>query len=242
MPDAVTHSNSGTKKLGLRDARVERDWARLGVLFNCRASPKTPDLERLLLDTARVCPDNALLLPLVVTWLSQYGQFVARHRLKRLVQSELGLEHSATLGLIVEQAITAGGTRELLIVSEACEPHRPEGPLSQTQRAEASLAKITKRHASEASARWGVWTPPGRAEAGRDPAAGTGSDRCWPALRSAPGGPEAESKHGNTHIDSGLLTGERPSESNGSRLVSSMKGVHVIPEVVRTPLAGPLLA
>lgn len=160
VPDAATQSNSGTRKRGPWDARVERDWARLGLLFNCRASRRTPDLERLLLDTARACPDNARLLPLVVTWLSQYGQFVARHRLKRLVQTELEPEHSATLGLIVEECIAAGGTRELLIVSEACEPCQPAGPLSRAQRAEASLAEVSKRHASEASARWGAWAPP----------------------------------------------------------------------------------
>lgn len=160
MPDAATHSNSGTRKLGSLDARVERDWTRLGVLFNCRMSRQTPDLERLLLDTARACPDNARLLPLVVTWLSQYGQFVARHRLKRLVQTELEPEHSSILGLIVEEAVTAGGTRELLTVSEACEPRRPAGPISRAQRTEASLSEIAKRHASEASARWGAWAPP----------------------------------------------------------------------------------
>ncbi len=160
MPVAATHSNSGTRKLGSRDTRVERDWARVGVLFNCRPSRKAPDLERLLLDTARACPDNARLLPLVVTWLSHYGQFVARHRLKRLVQTDLEPEHSAILGLIVEEAIAACGTRELLIVSEACESRRPAGPLSRPQRDEASLVEVAKRHASEASARWGAWAPP----------------------------------------------------------------------------------
>ncbi len=170
MPHAAIQSNSGTRKLGPWDARVERDWARLGVLFNCRVSRRTPDLERLLLDTARACPDNARLLPLVVTWLSQYGQFVARHRLKRLVQTELEPEHSSILGLIVEEAIAAGGTRELLTVSEACEPRRPAGPLSRAQRTEASLSEIAKRHSSEASARLGGMGTAGRAEAGRDPA------------------------------------------------------------------------
>jgi putative transposase len=45
------------------------------------------------------------------------------------------------------------------------------------------------------------------------PAAGTRSDRCWPALRSAPGGPAAACSRRNTHIDSGLLTGERSRSS-----------------------------
>lgn len=101
----ATHPNSSIPKRGSQDDRVERDWTRVGVLFNSGASRQTPDVERLLLDTARACADNTRLLPLVVTWLSRYGQFVTRHRLKRLVQTELGPEHSATLGLIVEEAI-----------------------------------------------------------------------------------------------------------------------------------------
>lgn len=68
---------------------IERDWARLGVLFGCGPSGDTPDLDRLLLAAARACPGDARLLPVVVTWLVEYGGFVARHRLKRLVQDEL---------------------------------------------------------------------------------------------------------------------------------------------------------
>ena len=41
------------------------------------------------------------------------------------------------------------------------------------------------------------------------PAAGTRNHRCWAALRSAAGGPAAASNRRNTHIDCGLLTGER---------------------------------
>lgn len=41
------------------------------------------------------------------------------------------------------------------------------------------------------------------------PPPGTRNHRCWPTLRSAPGGPVAACNRRNTHIDSGLLTGER---------------------------------
>ena len=91
---------------------VERDWARVGVLFGCEPSRESPDLERLLIDTARKCPDNARLLPLAVTWLVEYGQFVARHRLKRLVQTELEPEPQAILGLLIEEAVRHGATRD----------------------------------------------------------------------------------------------------------------------------------
>lgn len=139
---------------------VEHDWARVGVLFGCEPSRRTPDLERLLIDTARKCPDNARLLPLAVTWLVEYGQFVARHRLKRLVQTELEPEPQAILGLLIEEAVRLGATRELLIVSEECFPLLPAVPLSRVQRDQASLAHVSERRASDVSQKWGVWTPP----------------------------------------------------------------------------------
>lgn len=139
---------------------VERDWARVGVLFGCEPSRRTPDLERLLINTARKCPDNARLLPLAVTWLVEYGQFVARHRLKRLVQTELEPEPQAILGLLIEEAVRHGATRELLIVSEECFPLSPAVPLSRVQRDQASLAHVSERRASDVSQKWGVWTPP----------------------------------------------------------------------------------
>ncbi len=139
---------------------VERDWARVGVLFGCEPSRETPDLERLLIDTARKCPDNARLLPLAVTWLVEYGQFVARHRLKRLVQTELEPEPQAILGLLIEEAVRHGATRELLIVSEECHPLSPAVPLSRVQRDSVSLAHISVRRASGLARKWGVWTPP----------------------------------------------------------------------------------
>lgn len=139
---------------------VERDWARIGVLFGCEPGRETPDLERLLIDTARKCPDNARLLPLAVTWLVEYGQFVARHRLKRLVQTELEPEPQAVLGLLIEEAVRHGATRELLIVSEECHPLSPAVPLSRVQRDSVSLAHISVRRASGLARKWGVWTPP----------------------------------------------------------------------------------
>jgi len=139
---------------------IERNWAQLGVLFGCKPSRETPDLERLLLATARRCPDNARLLPIAVTWIVEYGGFVARHRLKRLVQDELTPDDQAALGLIIEEAVANGATRDLLIVAEVCSPRENPAPLSTVQRDNAALARIAEKHASEASRRWGVWTPP----------------------------------------------------------------------------------
>ncbi len=143
-----------------RPDTLERDWARLGVLFHVAPSRRTPDLERLLLDTARHGPDNARLLPLVVTWLVAYGHFVARHRFKRLAQDELEPEPQAVLGLLIEEAVAHGATRDLLIVSEVCHPRAQPLPLSALQRHDPALAAIAERRASDLSRRWGVWAPP----------------------------------------------------------------------------------
>lgn len=139
---------------------IERDWAQLGILLGCEPSRKTPDLERLLLATARRCPDNARLLPIAVTWLVEYGGFVARHRLKRLAQDELAPDDQAALGLIIDEAVANGATRDLLIVAEVCRPQERPSPLSTLQRDSAALARIAEKHASDASRRWGVWAPP----------------------------------------------------------------------------------
>lgn len=139
---------------------LERDWAQLGVLFGCEPSGEPPDLERLLLATARRCPDNARLLPLAVTWLVEYGGFVARHRFKRLVQDELQLHAQAALGLIIDEAVANGATSDLVIVAEVCRPRERPSPLATVHRDNAALARIAEKHSSDASRRWGVWTPP----------------------------------------------------------------------------------
>lgn len=141
------------------DDQLERDWARAGILLGCAPSDDSPDLERLLLETARGCHANARLFPLAVTWLAAYGQFVARHRLKRLVVKELEPEFRAVLGLIIEEAAGHGATRDLLIVCEACEPLKDARPLAAVQRDGGPLSRLAKRRASALSRRWGVWAP-----------------------------------------------------------------------------------
>lgn len=142
-----------------RPDNIERRWARAGVLLNCTPSRRSPDLERLLLDTARRCPENARLLPLAATWLVEYGQFVARHRLRRLAIDELEAGHRPALGLLIDAAVAHGATRELLVVSDVCGPAAEPGPLSLVERSSPVLRAVSERNASELSRRWGVWAP-----------------------------------------------------------------------------------
>lgn len=138
---------------------IERDWVRLGVLLNCEPSDETPDLERLLLDTARRCPNNARLFPLTVTWLVSFDQYVARHRLRRLVIEELEPEYQAQLGLLIETAVEQGATRDLLIVSEVCQRASNPHPLHVVQQESEVLRQIAFKNATALSRQWGVWAP-----------------------------------------------------------------------------------
>lgn len=134
-------------------------WARLGVLFGDRPARTSPDLERLLLDTARLAPTSARLFYLAITWLSQYSNFVARHRLKRLVEAELALSHQPALAVLLTLAVKHGASKELLIAAEACEPAEESGPLFDVHRRSPALANLARRHACPEGLRWNLWLP-----------------------------------------------------------------------------------
>lgn len=138
---------------------LESRWARLGVLFNCDPSPESPDIERVLLDTARDLPSNPRLYPLAITWLIQHGLFVARHRLKHLITTELEAEHQPALGLLLDEAIAHGAPAELRIARDACRPHDHARPLFGDYRSP-SLAHIAESQASDLTRKWGLWAPP----------------------------------------------------------------------------------
>lgn len=132
-------------------------WSRVGVLFGSRPTRTTPDLESLLLDTARLAHGSARLFCLAVTWLSQYGNFVARHRLKRLVETNLEADHQPVLGALLTLAVKHGASRELLVAADVCGPADTPGPLFDVQRRSPALARIAQRHACAEGLRWNLW-------------------------------------------------------------------------------------
>lgn len=149
-------------RLNASQEPIESTWASLGVYFGAPPGRPSPDLERLLLDTARRCAAHPRLHVIAVSWLAVYADFVARSRLKRLVVDELEAEWRPALGLIVEEAIGLGAPSELLAAIERCTPAAPPGPLSTEFRASAALRAIAEAGASETSRRWGLWAPPVR--------------------------------------------------------------------------------
>ncbi len=141
----------------------ERAWARVGILFACEPANESPDLERLLLATARWAPENSRLIPAAVTWLATCGDFVARHRLASLARAELEPEARAVLELILEEAVRHGASPKLRIGrgGRGAEPaFDPPAPLPKVQRGHAALALLAEQNSSYIARRLGLWFPP----------------------------------------------------------------------------------
>lgn len=132
-------------------------WTRIGAGFAADQSPEPPDLERLLLETARQAPRMARLFIMAATWLHRYGDLIAKHRLKRLIREELEREHQATLGLLLDIAQQGTHPAQFASIIRELSPATEARPLFDIERASAKLAERAWRRASSISARWGLW-------------------------------------------------------------------------------------
>lgn len=154
-------TNSGTPM-----ATVTARWARLGAMFNVVASTEdVVDVERLLLDTARLASTNVRLLVMAVTWLSRHGNAVAKHRLTQLIRMELSMEHRATLGLLLDMAKSAdrrlNGTRFNAALKACATVGVATGqPLSDVENRNVTFRRLAESRASVESRRWGRWIEP----------------------------------------------------------------------------------
>jgi hypothetical protein len=139
---------------------VAARWTRLGAMLNVKAAGRTPDIERLLLDTARVCSAHSRLFVLAASWLALYGDYVARHRLAHLVRRDLEVEYQSVLGLLLdwarENGVTNGSRFNLAI--RACAPAASAQPLFDVERRTPALARLAEQRASSLSRKWGRWT------------------------------------------------------------------------------------
>lgn len=94
------------KEPALSDAldMLVRDWARLGAGFSSSEADEAPDLERTLLQTARLASSMARVFVLAVTWIARYGDLLTARRLGDLIRSELEPAFLPTMGLMLELA------------------------------------------------------------------------------------------------------------------------------------------
>ena len=59
-------------------------------MINVMPAVREPDSERLLLDTSRVSSANSRLFILAASWAALYGDYIAKHRLARLIGDAVG--------------------------------------------------------------------------------------------------------------------------------------------------------
>jgi Bacterial regulatory proteins, gntR family len=139
---------------------VAAGWARLGVMLNVPPARRTPDLERLILDTARSASANSRLFVLAASWLARYGDYVARHRLARLISDELEEEHRPTLGFLLEWARKNGVKSKNFrsnLPMKACKPADVPRPLTDIEHQNPVFSRLSKERASALSLKWGRW-------------------------------------------------------------------------------------
>lgn len=138
--------------------KLAAQWSRLGVLFNVPPARQTPDLERLLIETAGQIPDEPRLFITSVTWLCQHHRLVARHRLARMAGELEDAAAAAVLGLLLDTAGTMCKTNALDIVKSVCRPAPCGMPLFAVDRATPGLADFARVRASALSKKWNLWT------------------------------------------------------------------------------------
>jgi hypothetical protein len=143
------------KTTSATEVKVAAAWARLGVMLNVAPANHMPDVERLLLDTARLAPGNVRLFLLAATWLHRFGSYVAGHRLARMVRDELEENARPVLGLMLEWA----GGINLKYAIEACHGTALQvgRPLSDAENGMAVLRRQAEQSASTLSKKWGRW-------------------------------------------------------------------------------------
>lgn len=132
-------------------------WAKIGALFNAEPSEQTPDIEKLLIETAIFCPQMPRLMPVCVTWLTRYYRLVCRHRLAGFTSDVSDEDTSAGLGLILTMAKKHAGTGHFNLAIKACKPIYPPEPLFASDKISEKLSLLVKGRSCELGRKWGLW-------------------------------------------------------------------------------------
>lgn len=138
---------------------IIQGWTRLGAGFLSDPAKRTPDLERLILDTARHLPLEPRLYTATASWLCQYYELVAKHRLKVLTDDLLPAGR-AQLGLLLDTVAQHTDSDHFKGVIALCKPRTPAQPLYDFQAINPVLNKLAEKQASPISRHWGLWTSP----------------------------------------------------------------------------------
>jgi hypothetical protein len=139
---------------------LTRQWTSIGAAFGAPPAEGVIDLERLLLDTARLSPAMARLFIMAATWLHSYGDLIAKHRLKRLIISELDPQHRPVLGLLLDTAQQGSHPLEFESVIKILTPANQPRPLFESESTTPGLIQRAERRSSALSQKWNLWCEP----------------------------------------------------------------------------------
>lgn len=140
----------------IHDILVRR-WATLGAMFAVQTIREAVDIEKILLDTARNTQTNSRIFQLACTWLVLHGDYVATHRLVRMILDDLEKQHRPTLGLLLETAQSHRCDLHLGKAIEACAGAIDALPLFNIDRRNSFFARLAEQNASVLSRKWGRW-------------------------------------------------------------------------------------
>ena len=133
-------------------------WVKLGAMFGCDPSCKTPDVEKLIIDSAGAMPQSARLHAMVVSWLGKYFKAVCRHRLAVLASQISCSKQSAILGYTLDRAKSLLSTDHFNLAIQKCSINSNPEPMFDAFSNNSSLAEIAKEAASQLALKWGLWT------------------------------------------------------------------------------------
>ena len=138
---------------------VIAQWTRAGAGFSAHPAGTSPDLERLLLATARTASGNSRLFIMAASWLCRYGSLIAKHRLKRLIVDELEPHFRPVLGLLLDTVRQWTGASRFNAAIAVCDPADTPRPLFEIECANAAFKRLAEARASDISRRWNLWAP-----------------------------------------------------------------------------------
>lgn len=144
----------GMNMIIMNNQLITSQWRKLGVLFNVESVEETPDLEQLIIDTCIFAPKNVRLFENAANWVALYGDYVDQKVLLKLAKS-LQSEHRVVLGFLLEWVEQNSSFRFESVVKLCGEAITVAKPLSELERDNIELLKLSESRATDLSKKWG---------------------------------------------------------------------------------------
>ncbi len=141
------------------DSNLASQWSFVGAMFFAPPTTTRPDLERLLLETARQAASNSRLFFMAVSWLTKHGDRVDALRLARLIRDELEPDYSPVMGALLDFTHSFVKAELFAEAIAECKPAPAPQPLFDVERSSPARWRLAEKNASPISRRWNRWVP-----------------------------------------------------------------------------------